>query len=346
MPDPTAPSNPPTAPAPPPLIHPGSTPPAPPLDAIVEVSGRTRRRAPESRARVRPQPPARGSRAGPAHGPAGDTEAGPPVPRDRAILIRLARFRLLSLEQLASLVFPDRHRSRLSRRISALARDGWVTTWEEPRLRGGRRRFVLPTRRGLRWALGWLRLRAEGFAHAQLLGTMLGSDTREPLPLVPGRIPPFLPHLQEVHDVLVGREASPELAVTWASSWHRPFPNRAFDLALPQPDAVLILARGGASRCLVFLEHDRGTESLRHFARTKADRYRALAHRPALLRELTGFDTFEVWVTVEAGDRTSRRIEDLARVVRENFAERLFRVAPCQKHFPEEGRFLPMNLTE
>jgi hypothetical protein len=159
-----------------------------------------------------------------------------------------------------------------------------------------------------------------------------------PLVLPPGRIPSFLPHLREVNRLLVGTLLEDSLRVTWASNWPRSFP-ASRGLRLPAPDGVLVLAPEDGLRQLVFLEHDRATESLRSFARTKVDRYRLLASRPGALEELTGYRSFRVVVTV-GGDATTApgRLRALRRVVREAFAERFIRVLEAREVLEEPGR--------
>ena len=118
-----------------------------------------------------------------------------------------------------------------------------------------------------------------------------------------------------------------------ASSWQRPFPvHGARGLRLPQPDGILLLAGGDGPRRLVFLEHDRGTESLVSFARAKIDRYRALASRPGLLEELTGFRRFSVVVTVTGPGpaETDARTRALTRLIRSRFAAALLHVVPYE----------------
>ncbi len=228
--------------------------------------------------------------------------------------------RILSSSQLRSLVFPGRDRSRVSRRVSTLVREGWASTWEERLVVGGRPRYVLPTRRGLVWALRRLREEAGGYAHDRLLSTMLASDRHLPIPLVPGTAPAFLPHLREVNDLLTVLQTSAPLRVSWAASWIRPLPNRAFGLRLPQPDSIVVRSPHEGPPELLLGEHDRSTEGWRDLA-AKLARYLALAQHPALLRELTGFDTFCLVVTVSAKDAaaTMARVEVVRRLAREGF---------------------------
>ncbi len=296
------------------IFRPGRGPAAPRPNAILGDAARTPRVAGPPGVRLR-------------------ANGGPRLPRDRAVLIRLARLRVLSLSQLHPLVFPGLHASSLSRCLSRLEEGGWAQRWEEPRETGGRPRLVVPTATGLSWALGRLEEEAPGFVHERLLRTMLGTGRASPLVLPPGRIPASLPHLLEVNQVLVALLGTSELAVTWASSWPRPFPSGgAYGLRLPQPDGILLLAGGEGPRRLVFLEHDRGTESLVSFARAKVDRYRALASRPGLLEELTGFRRFAVVVTVTGPGpaETDARTRALTRLIRSRFAAALLHVMPYE----------------
>lgn len=250
-------------------------------------------------------------------------DSGPVRPRDRAILLRLARHRILSLTQVHRLVFPGLDRSRASRRIAALVRGGWVRRWELPVPVGGRPTFVLPSATGLRWALDRLADAAEPWVSGRLVATMLRRSDHRPLAFTRGTTPPSFPHLHEVNEILVALALDPSLAVLWASSWNRPLPNTARGVALPQPDAVVVVAFHGAEPTLLFLEHDRGGENLDHFRTRKVDRYRALAQRPALTAELTGFRAFRVCVTVQTGDplRTAARAGALRACIASRLAE-------------------------
>lgn len=317
----------PTAGLPPDTIFRPESPPAQPQPkGRGLIPGRTPRRAGSGPLRVRPGTPAHGS-------------DGPALPRDRAILLRLAKLRVLSLAELQELVFSGRDRSRLSRRISFLEGQGWLQRWEEPRERGGRYRLVVPSATGLTWALRRLEETAEATFDAPLIRTMLRAGRMSPLALPPGRIPAYLPHLREVNRLLVEATRSEALRVAWTSSWPRSLPSRA-GLRLPAPDGVLVLASTNGPRRLFFLEHDRATESLRSFARTKLDRYRLLASRPGLLEELTGYRAFGVVVTV-GGDASdvSGRLRALRTLVRESFVEKIVRVVTAARGLEEP--FLP-----
>ncbi len=308
-----------------PIFRPEAPPPAAQPDAVAGAAQRTPGRAGGGRIRVRPAPPAHG-------------RLGPTLPRDRAILLRLARLRVLSLAELEALVFLGRDRSRLSRRLSRLEEAGWLQRWEEPRARGGRFRLVVPTATGLAWALARLSETTRDTREARLVSTMLRAGRMAPLVLPPGRVPAFLPHLRDVNALLVAALGSSALHVTWASCWPRAFPSSPARRP-PVPDGVLVLAPHDGSRQLVFLEHDRATESLRSFSRTKLERYRLLASRPGILEELTGFRAFRVLVTV-GGDpaAASGRLRALRRLVREAFVERLIQVVAATEVLEEPAR--------
>lgn len=262
--------------------------------------------------------------------------SGPSLPRDRAVLIRLARHRLLTLTQLHILTFAGLHRSRVSRRVSALARSGWVTTWDDPRGVGGRVRYVVPTVAGLRWALRRIDEMTRTSTYARLVSTMLRRDGRRPLPLVRSVAPAWLGHLAEVNNVLMEMQGT-DSTIVWASSWNRPLPNTSHELALPQPDGVVVRRADDGVVDLLFVEHDRGGESVRHFRARKVDRYRHLAQRPGLLLELLGVRTFRVLVTVNAGgpDLNARRIVELQTCATAGLAGGLFTILPADSaHAP------------
>lgn len=255
---------------------------------------------------------------------------GPGLPRDRAVLIRLARHRLLSLAQLHRLAFAGLHRSRVSRRVSALARTGWVTTWDDPRGVGGHVRFVAPTVAGLRWPLHRIEETTRGSSYARLISTMLRRDGRHPLPLVRGGVPAWLTHLVEVNGVLIEMQGTGG-EIVWASSWNRPLPNASHGIGLPQPDGVVVRRVDDGAVEVLFMEHDRGGESIRHFRSRKVDRYRQLAQRPGLLLDLIGVRAFHVLVTVNAGDPdlNTRRIEELRTCATTGLAGGLFTIVPA-----------------
>lgn len=221
---------------------------------------------------------------------------GPRILRDRFALLEIARYRVMSFRQLQAQVFGDLHKAVLTRRMQGLTRAGFIETWEEHLVVGGHPNYAIPTKAGLAWALAELKAEAKGRPYAKLVAAMIGEAGKRPLLLAPRTAPPFLPHQDETNRVVAALEAIPELGITWASTWHRPFPNHVDHIAMPQPDAVLVATRDGKPH-LVFLEHDRGQEAPASFARKKAARYHELSLY-GLTEELFDFDDFTVWVTV------------------------------------------------
>jgi hypothetical protein len=210
--------------------------------------------------------------------------------------------------------------------MQALERAGFITTWDEYLARGGHPRFALLTPKGLTWAMEALRASAVGCPHAQLVGFMLRAPTRRPLMLAPHTAPPFLPHQVETNRLAATFARTPALGITWASAWHRPFPNEICGVALPQPDAVLVQASSDGPR-LLFVEHDRSQESAGSFAERKTQRYQLLLDL-GLARELLGFESFTVLVTVV--DPMSRRLFDRIRALQEvSIAASMMRFAPA-----------------
>jgi hypothetical protein len=237
----------------------------------------------------------------------------PALHRDREALLEIARYRLVSFAHLKEFIFSNRHGSVVTRRMQALERAGFITTWEVQLTRGGHPRFALLTHKGLTWAMEALRVAAVGQPHEQLVGFMLGTRTRRPLVLAPHTAPPFLPHQVETNRLSATFARASALGITWASAWHRPFPNEARGVAMPQPDAVLVAVGSGEPR-LLFLEHDRAQESPGSFAERKTQRYQLLLDL-GLARELLGFDSFTVLVTVV--DPTNRRPFERIRALQE-----------------------------
>lgn len=261
-------------------------------------------------------------------------EGGPRLVRDRAALLEIARYRVLSFTHLREFVFGSTHPSVLTRRMLALKAAGFLTTWEERLPRGGHPHYALLTEKGLRWAMEALRTSAAGQAHEQLVRFMLGGRPRTPLLLAPNTAPPFLTHQNETNRIAATLARRPALSVVWSSAWHRPFPNEARGVAMPQPDAVLVATVGGAPQ-LVFVEHDRAQESPGSFAERKTTRYQLVLDL-GLSRELLGFDTFTVLVTVT--DPTHGRAVDRIRALQEvsrGAAMMRFTVAEWAAHEPE-----------
>jgi hypothetical protein len=238
-------------------------------------------------------------------------------PADRTVLLALARCRFLSFDQVRRAAFSQLSPQRVGQRLHSLADAGWITTWEDVSRIGGRPKYALPTRRTLTVAHTLLAAGALPTAAALTASLLLRSAPRRPLVFTQRSTPGFLAHQRECNDLLLAYGTIPDLRLLWATASDRPLPLHAGGIALPQPDSVLVVKRAGAAS-LIFGEHDRGHESLAHFRRTKAERYAALAARPALVRELFGFDHFMVWVTVldaRAGTPL-RRLASLVEVAR------------------------------
>jgi hypothetical protein len=126
-----------------------------------------------------------------------------------------------------------------------LEKEGWLQSWDAPVAHGGRIRYVHPTPKALRWALGSLAARTKAEPWAPLVRLMLPRSGRKPLTLGDGTIPKWLPHQREVNHLVASIATSPGRRVLWASSWDCPFPTRAGMFTLPQPDYVLVEEREG-----------------------------------------------------------------------------------------------------
>lgn len=251
---------------------------------------------------------------------------GPVLQRDREALLEIARYRLVPFAHLKEFIFPNRDASVLTRRMQALERAGFITTWEDHLARGGHPRFALLTQRGLSWAMETLRAAAVGYPHTQLVTFMLRTRTRKPLILAPHTAPPFLPHQVETNRLAATLARMAALGITWTSTWHRPFPNEVRGVAMPQPDAVLVSMAGGQPQ-LFFLEHDRSQESPGSFAERKTQRYQLLLDL-GLARELFGFEDVTVLVTVV--DPVSHRLFERIRALQEvSAAAPMLRFAPA-----------------
>ncbi|HXI12035.1 MAG TPA: replication-relaxation family protein [Thermoanaerobaculia bacterium] len=237
------------------------------------------------------------------------------TPRDAEALVQLARFRVLSFSQFRRLVFPNRDRAVASRSLKRLRASDSVTTWDEPVQRGGSPRYILPTASGLRWGLAELR-RTANPAVRPLLDAMLPTTSRRPLVFEPWKRPAFLDHQNEC-TMLAAALLESGIRLVWISTWDRPFPNAVGGVSMPQPDFVALIEESGSLH-LVFGEHDRGHESLAHFAEAKVRRYAQLARLPVFCRDTFGFSTFRVWVTVldAPHQRPLRRLRALSEVAR------------------------------
>jgi hypothetical protein len=254
---------------------------------------------------------------------------GPALARDRAALLHVVRFRVVSYRQLNEHLFSGLHFSVVGRRVQALETAGFVQRWEQRQIIGGHPRFVLPTKKGLRWALDELRAEAKGMPHEKLVEYLLRAPAKKPLVLAPNTEPPFLTHQEETNRLVATLEQIPALGIVFASTWHRPFGNTDRDrhTRLPQPDAVIVATHDGTPH-LVLLEHDRSQEAAEaSWKEAKTRRYADLAKSGAV-EKLFGFTSFTVLVTViDEGGAPLRRIQALqkasidARMMRFTLAE-------------------------
>ncbi|MFA6954868.1 MAG: replication-relaxation family protein [Thermoanaerobaculia bacterium] len=212
------------------------------------------------------------------------------------------------MSELHAAIFTSRHPSVISRSLKRLRRCGWITTWDEPSPGGGgNRRWAVPTARSLRWTSATLRASCAGQSWERVADLMLPGSRNHELKFTRGRTPPFLMHQRDVNRLCLSFRATLEKRLLWFSAFDRPFPNRVNGIAMPQPDFVLVVA-GDRGPELVFGEHDRGSESLAHFREAKVERYAELASLPSFCRDILGFATFRVLVTVM--DPFNRRPHD------------------------------------
>jgi hypothetical protein len=245
--------------------------------------------------------------------------------RDRALLLAVARMRVLTYGQAGRLLFPGRHASIVTRRARVLVRADWLRRVRPRVARGGAPSYLLPSARGLAASLDFLLAETDGTALSLLVGRMVPKRLRKPLALTETS---SLAHQREVNELLVAYVRAPELRVLWASSWERPFGRGPDAALLPQPDYVLVIERSG-SPVLVFGEHDRGHESLAHFRATKAERYAPFALLPDAAASAFGIAEVEVWITVTdpIGHNPRRRLRHLADVLLASGAAPITRLA-------------------
>lgn len=254
--------------------------------------------------------------------PAPNLDATQLTARDVAILRSVVCCRLLTYEQVHRIAFTTRDPSITRRRLRALARAGWLSTWEAPARTGGHTRYVHATAAAIRVLLPTL---APDAPWRALVERMLPRSDRRPLALA-AHAPKWLPHQREVNELLTRIVAVPDHHVLWASSWDCPFPSRHGMFALPQPDYVLIEEVDGTPR-LIFGEHDRGSEPVDRFAARKVALYSALAAFPEVCEELFGLPTFRVHVSVTDPLRRSpiARLQALVETARASTAPNVFR---------------------
>lgn len=256
-----------------------------------------------------PPPPAASTRGDPR----GTGAAAALAHRDRALVLAVARMRVLTYRQAGRLCFADRHPSIVTRRARALVRAGWLRR-VRPRVdRGGAPSYLLPSARGLAASLDYFIAETEGTTLSVLVRRMVPTRPRKPFALIATTA---LPHQREVNELLVAYARTSGFRVLWASSWERPFGRGPDAALLPQPDYVLVIERAGR-RLLVFGEHDRGHESLAHFRMAKAERYAPFALLPDAAAAAFGIADVEVWITVTdpVTRNPRRRLRHLADVL-------------------------------
>jgi ribosomal protein L40E len=258
------------------------------------------------------QPPAGVSQAPSVTEPA--AEDGPEVPRDRQSILHLVRMRVLSYEQLARLTYYGAQKTVARRRLRRLHERGWVELWDRPVAFGGTPRYAYPSRRALAWGQAVMDNAFAGSPLEALVRLMTPSTPRQPWKFQPGVIPLFLAHTEEANDVLIAWIRKSGERVLWASSWDCPFPEHIEWRAMPQPDYVLALQRPGWP-CLVFGEHDRGTETREVVAR-KFRVYRTWMDTPDIMERTFGFRSFQLVVTV-GGERAERRLRQLVQLAQD-----------------------------
>jgi protein involved in plasmid replication-relaxation len=262
-----------------------------------------------------PMPPVSSPHAAPTRGDPRGAAAGLLAlpPRDRALVLAVARMRVLTYGQAGRLLFPERHASIVTRRARTLVRAGWLRRVRPRVERGGAPSYLLPSARGLAGSLDLFLAEAEGTILSVLVRRLVPTRPRRPLVLTATS---SLAHQREVNELLVAYARASEFRVLWASSWERPFGRGPDAALLPQPDYVLVIERAGVP-VLIFGEHDRGHESLAHFRATKADRYAPFALLPDTAATDFGISAVEVWITVTdpVARQPRRRLQHLADVI-------------------------------
>lgn len=250
---------------------------------------------------VRDTPPARGE---------GVADLSSLQDRDRAALIGIVQLRLLTYAQLRAFSYPNTHPSVTRRRVNQLARAGVLSVWESPSRHGGHTRFALATPAATRAVTTDLLRTTAGEPFAPLVRLALPQTAKRALRLVERARPNWLAHQLEVNELVLRlRDAIP---LRWMSSWDCPFPTRIASFELPQPDYVVVEEHAGGP-CLVFGEHDRGSEPVERFIARKVLLYAALAAFPEACAHHFGLPTFVVRVSVTDPVHRApmRRLHDL-----------------------------------
>jgi len=249
---------------------------------------------------------------------------GPELARDADALMAIVRLRILSINQVAALVFDGASVVVARRRLRRLRSQGWIAVWDRPSRTGAPLRYVYPTSKALRWGYRRAVQLTQGTAAEHIVRQMLPASSRRLTRLADGQEPIWLPHQDEVNKLVLSRVGTmPRAELLWWSAWDCPFPDVLNGLKAPQPDFVLVGTKNGAPY-LVFGEHDRSSED-RHRWREKIAAYAAACERA---QDLFGFRTFVVEVTVTDPLRRQprARLHTLVALAAESGAEGYMRV--------------------
>lgn len=215
--------------------------------------------------------------------------------RDREALIAIVQLRLLTYAQMRAFSYPNTHPSVTRRRVSQLVRAGVLSVWESPSRHGGHTRFALATPAATRAVTADLLRTTAAEPFAPLVRLALPQTAKRALRLVERARPNWLAHQLEVNALVLRlREAVP---LRWMSSWDCPFPPQLASFELPQPDYVVVEDHAGGP-CLVFGEHDRGSEPVERFVARKVLPYAALAAFPEVCAHHFGLPSFTVRVSI------------------------------------------------
>lgn len=252
-----------------------------------------------------------------SHGPSvrvrsGGVPGGPRIARDADALRAIVLYRVLTYEDLNTLVFRAKDDTMVRRRVHALEAAGFVQTWADALLRAGRTKYVFATAKGRAWALKQFAVEAAGTPHARLVRTLLARAGTSGLTLTDGAPAPlFLPHQMAANRAVGALARRDALGVTFASTWHLPFPSEIEKIALPQPDGILVATHDGAPH-VFFVELDRDTEHAPAFKEKKVQRYVRFRDY-GFAEELCGIADFTVLVVLQPKDPV-KRLEELQRV--------------------------------
>lgn len=192
------------------------------------------------------------------------------TPRDRILLLQLARLRWLSTGQIGRLVFPSSHESAIHRRLRILRKKRYIRSYRPS-------------------------LMAEAVHTLGPNGRDLLTDGEHSVEIRLERVlPKHLEHCLGINDIRIAIERSAEregATVTYfRPCWELHAKNWPFQVI---PDAVVLIEHGERSARVIF-EYDRGFEAPGYMLRTKYARYE---------EGLDGFPFSLVVTVVESGER-------------------------------------------